>query len=544
MVLKRKVLAGAAALSLSALLVSGTFAWISVSSRKVNSWFGSGTGSADKPGGTMHDDHVENDSNKDVYVENWGNEDLFVRIRMDEYMETGAGAGLKALSVDPSTGKNIHNPSNFAVSLISGADIDDTDTWKTYEPMESAANEDDIRSYWEWRMGGQKYYFPVSEAARENNGYVDSGSSAVLSANDVSGEGIQAKQTLPAQVLTMTQWKADGSSLGNYWVIDSDGWAYWAAPLKPGEATGLLLDSVTLKKSPGTNYYYAINVIAQMATKDGSFENGQDNYNSFGLPENSGWTEDGHALMDIAAASSLSNLKSDQTSDISETDMTVTSEQTLQTDNAQAADQITQTDSAQAADQITQTDSAQAADQVTQNDIAQAADQITQNDSAQTADQIAQTDVAQAADQITQNASGGGTRLASLDYYSRSASLSLDHANEIQANTGDIYYDNFYCDKGFNYYTGRLSYSYLIDQQYTQMSGTVFLTYGMWDTKGIGKFNVYGDGELLYSSPDVISGFKPTVFDIDISGVKSLKIEFEALSSNRISFAASGLTLY
>jgi hypothetical protein len=297
--------------SLSLLLVTGSFAWSSLNSRKLNEWFGAGqiTG----PGGTLHDDHAENGVNKDVYVENWGSENIFVRIRMDEYMETGSGAGLK--SVDGTE----RNPQNLAVSLISGASLDKPDTWETHIPKAShpgeCDTEADFHSYWNWGLGGRKYYYPVSVRDRSDKAYVDGNSPEGLDQNSVSSEGVPAKQTRPAQTLTIAQWKDAGSPIGDYWVYDTDGWAYWAGPLKPGEATGLLMDSVNSVKKPKADYYYAINVIAQMATKDGSDGDPLDNYSKFGLDENSGWTQDGHDLMDLVAggASPESTAPSEET---------------------------------------------------------------------------------------------------------------------------------------------------------------------------------------------------------------------------------------
>lgn len=37
---------------------------------------------------------------------------------------------------------------------------------------------------------------------------------------------------------------------------------------------------------------------------------------------------------------------------------------------------------------------------------------------------------------------------------------------------------------------------------------------------------VYGDGKLLYSSPEMARGVMPIDFDIDVEGVMRLKIEF------------------
>ncbi|MDR1560427.1 MAG: S8 family serine peptidase [Clostridiales bacterium] len=300
MIVKRKALAAAAALLFCAMTVSGSFAWSDLNIGVINEWWGT----ADNcPGGTLHDDHIESDPNKDVYVENWGSEDIFVRIRLSEYMEIGLGAGLKAVETDPDTGMLVHNPLNLAEPLMNGADIDNLNTWKIHIPdvddPSERADEPGFRRYWKWNMGGSKFYYPVSEVDRENKEYVDGNSPEGLTEASVNGAGVQAERTLPARVLTMAQWKDVGSPVRDYWVIDTDGWAYWASPLRGGQATGLLTDSVTQIAVPEKDYYYAVNIAAQMATKTGSENNGfRDSYERFGDLDRGGWTEDGRALME------------------------------------------------------------------------------------------------------------------------------------------------------------------------------------------------------------------------------------------------------
>ena len=65
----------------------------------------------------------------------------------------------------------------------------------------------------------------------------------------------------------MSEWVSKGGPIGNYWVLDTDGYAYWAAPLLPGQATGLLIHKVELIKKPPADYYYGIFVNAQMASQ-------------------------------------------------------------------------------------------------------------------------------------------------------------------------------------------------------------------------------------------------------------------------------------
>jgi len=241
-----------------AMLLTGTFAWANFNQSKTNEF----SGSPDN-GGTLHDDFCQ--PKKDVYIENWGGSVLFVRIRLDEYMELGDGAGLKGAQ-DATTGTWTANPANHATSLMPGASINDKRTWQPHIPDGSpniCTSEADFHGYWTWGMGGSKLYLPAPTAGRQDPAYVDSNTNAVDPANP------NARMTLDATVLTMAQWIAMGSPIGPYWVIDADGWAYWAQPLQPDTATGLLLNSVTLLHTPEESYYYAINVIAQMATKDG-----------------------------------------------------------------------------------------------------------------------------------------------------------------------------------------------------------------------------------------------------------------------------------
>ncbi|MDR1536985.1 MAG: hypothetical protein LBU32_03130 [Clostridiales bacterium] len=295
----KKAFAAASALSIMALVVTGTFAWTNFNISIINEFKSS-------PGGTLHDDFEA--PNKDVYIENWGAEPIFVRIRLDEYMEIGEGAGLKSLaSID---GVPEPNPGNKSKPILEGdSNIDDISTWKPHVPMDYDAPEisADFGAYWDWDMGGQKYYFPVSKSVRasllegapESSNYVDQNSPENLDANSVNSEGVKAELTPFAYVLTMAKWIDMGEPIGNYWVIDSDGWAYWAAPVAPGTATGLLLDKVTMIDN-SQMFYYGINVMAQMATRDGKFSDGRsDNYTNFGDESHGGWTPDGQRLMEL-----------------------------------------------------------------------------------------------------------------------------------------------------------------------------------------------------------------------------------------------------
>ncbi|MDR2650555.1 MAG: hypothetical protein LBB94_12700, partial [Clostridiales bacterium] len=266
---KRKLLTVITAVSLSGLIISGTFAWASLNSSKINSWTGTGDNSNPLYGGTLHDDHIDNGENKDVYVENWGQNAIAVRLYLSEYMEIGQGAGTKndpdvnrAVSIDIAhPDANINDPLSWTPHIIKSGDTQST-----------GLNGDVFREYWEWNMGGQKYYNPAPADKRgvpdaDGIDYVDSSSPEDLSPS-VSG----VRRTLFAEkVITIDEWEqmTDSQQIGSYWVIDTeDGAAYWAAPLESGQATGLLIDRVVLKKKPVNAYYYGVNVQAQMCSLD------------------------------------------------------------------------------------------------------------------------------------------------------------------------------------------------------------------------------------------------------------------------------------
>lgn len=318
---RRQTASVIAAVLVLAMLLTGTFAWQSISQQALNQ----AKGKTEFAGGRLHDDFevMGEDfglnewtdgatANKDVYIENFeslkhGGKDIFVRIRLFEYMEVGTGANL-------SPGDDGYD-AREATSLVAGADRDDYTTWA---PRVPGANDDSdmFRSIWDWNMGGQKDYMPTfnkdpySKESDVKGDAVDpqgvrpgevpnttnpQGSAAydadaglhdyfvtnptksaqvktadkdgnpVISPNPVEHE---AKPTLDATVMTMEEWIAAGSNMGPFWVIDEDGWAYWAQPLSPETATGLLLNSITLLDEPRGEWYYGIFVDAQMATAD------------------------------------------------------------------------------------------------------------------------------------------------------------------------------------------------------------------------------------------------------------------------------------
>ena len=290
---KKQISAVVAAVLVVAVALTGTYAWRSISQTATNE-----VEIGSNPGGRLHDDF--DGSNKDIYVENFSDTDfVFARIQLREYMETGKDAG-----------SDRNNPDRDAVPVLAGTDINDTATWTVHTP--GGPHSSFHSTYWKWTMGGSTVFMPTfnknkDSLAADINGsfagpdgdpdtdidrYADyvpwslgdqKTADAVYDADtddddegDAAVEGVDiftqeethtAQQTRNATVLTMAEWKSQGSPVGDYWVYDTDGWAYWAAPIRPGEATGLLLDGIELQKVM-SDLYYAIHVTAQFATID------------------------------------------------------------------------------------------------------------------------------------------------------------------------------------------------------------------------------------------------------------------------------------
>jgi len=284
---RKKLAAITASVLAGAMLLTGTFAWSSISQRATNPAEGE-----TYHGGRIHD-HFDGE-NKDVFAENFGSAPIFVRIMLKEFMEVDG------------------------VSFSSTAVRGDYTTWTTHIPVgnrvadNNNANLRRFRDYVSWQMGGQTAFMPTfnqervgvgsleTEASGEGIDYVTGGQTAA-GANDGSADFWTAGQTttgtlrytdedgLPATeanvvhtarntlepmngipnngVITMAQWNAMAPRpRGNFWVIDTDGWAYWASPLQPGQATSLLLDSISINEPDGS-WFYAIHVIGEFASR-------------------------------------------------------------------------------------------------------------------------------------------------------------------------------------------------------------------------------------------------------------------------------------
>ena len=161
--------------------------------------------------------------------------------------------------------------------------------------------------YVEYALDDQKTADAVYDADDDED---DEGDAAVEGVDVTTAEETHtAKATQEATVLTMEEWKAQGSPTGKYWVYDSDGWAYWAEPLAPGEATGLLLDGIE-RQTMMTELYYAIHVTAQFSTVDsiGSKTDGSGFFRD-------GVTDDAFLLLSKISGNSIVSVTADNGTD-------------------------------------------------------------------------------------------------------------------------------------------------------------------------------------------------------------------------------------
>lgn len=267
---QRKKSAVVTSLLALALVVTGTFAWTSISQRALNDLTRTGN-----PGGRIHDDYdrtaVEEGTgttaNKDVYAENFGENDLYVRIKLSEYLEIDGTA-------------------------VTGGNKDDRSTWIPYV----LGNTETARSNVTWKQGGKKDYLPTFNTDKESletdatghavdyvvgsatgigdgsHDYFKDNGPTFTDPNDASVQHtVKSTETQAKAPISMADWKANGSPTGKFWVVDTDGWAYWAEKLAPGKATSLLLDDLTFVLPDG-EMYYAIDVIGEFATQADLYE--------------------------------------------------------------------------------------------------------------------------------------------------------------------------------------------------------------------------------------------------------------------------------
>ena len=226
---KRKLFLAATAFVVSALMLTGTFAWTQMTN-KVNEFIGT------KGGGiTIRDDFDPATGKKDVFVESHSAAPVFVRVKLNEAMSLTDNTWRPLVPGDWTAHTYELTPGNCGNANAAG---------------------DLFHDYFDWEMGGWKWYMPSD------------GSQQVVqdTANYVGTETGIAK-TPEAGFITAADYLAlNAQEQEDFvgWIYDTDGYAYWSQPLYDGDVTGLLLHRVFTKALlKNTEYYYAIDVIAE-----------------------------------------------------------------------------------------------------------------------------------------------------------------------------------------------------------------------------------------------------------------------------------------
>jgi len=158
-----------ATLLIIAILLAGTWAWYNFTQQALNIFEGES-----KPDVNLHDDHEDNEENKDVYVENSGDRPLYVRVRFSEHMEIDTNSVTGSERLDISTWKK-HNSTNSAT-----------------DPALCRDNEE-IHRFYEWIMGGElnisdpdggwKYFVPAPSSHR---GLIDSDGNQIRDPREIT----------------------------------------------------------------------------------------------------------------------------------------------------------------------------------------------------------------------------------------------------------------------------------------------------------------------------------------------------------------------
>ena len=127
--------------------------------------------------------------------------------------------------------------------------------------------------------------------------------------------------------------------------------------------------------------------------------------------------------------------------------------------------------------------------------------------------------------------------LLNLDYYTRSGLEPAEWTSTDKDNLGNTYTYGW----KFSWWTKEESeQSYLLSGNYDRLTGTFVCHYDSRNVRSQSEnidmfhseLDIYGDGRLLYSSPNMGYRVNPVSFDIDIRGIQELTIQIDFYSSS------------
>ncbi|MCL2864879.1 MAG: DUF6273 domain-containing protein [Lachnospiraceae bacterium] len=331
---RRKLAAVCSAVIAAAMLIGGTLAWTSIFQAADNIIVGEREPyDPGNPGGRLHDDF--DGENKDVYAENFGDVPIMVRIRLHETLIVdgttivnnspnipsqhvcpihsecacnrgdlpipapglpGSGnAAVRPYFTWVMGGEKAHMPTNnrdsdCLASNTSGEGVDQVTNGQTAPSrwVPEVDGSGNIIGFEEVENDGSHDFWTAGETTFAVNPATITVAwvGGIFNPSLVPDELIlTARATLSPMadipnggVITMQEWRLlpANQQVGDFWVVDADGWAYWANLLQPGESTSLLLDRVNAVNSPdGDIWIYTITPIAEFSTRTSWHDNGE-----------------------------------------------------------------------------------------------------------------------------------------------------------------------------------------------------------------------------------------------------------------------------
>lgn len=113
----------------------------------------------------------------------------------------------------------------------------------------------------------------------------------------------------------------------------------------------------------------------------------------------------------------------------------------------------------------------------------------------------------------------------------------VEEQSNLKDNVGNMYHKGLFMYRNISFIGdtgcyGEGSANYYIQGKYTTFSGTVAVPSGNENNTRSSFFEIYGDGNLLYTSPVMTNTSFPENFSIDITGVQLLTISYPESNEN------------
>ena len=209
----KKLLTSAVALGTAAvLLLSGTFAWQSISQTAENE-----TANIVNPGGRLHDDF--DGSNKDIYVENFGDEPIFARVRLEEFLALVINQGKDYANTEVKLGSMVYTDATSRYTYTGATYVFDEDN-RNADGSFKAGNE-----WWKWQVGRENsktaYYMPTfnknkDSLAADVNGWYKNGIGAFGTATTKTIDSVvTSRNTEGGQYEGCTTYTAESTKTAN-----------------------------------------------------------------------------------------------------------------------------------------------------------------------------------------------------------------------------------------------------------------------------------------------------------------------------------------